>query len=329
MFLKLFSDFRFCAKEYQHLPRVQSFLGLMTSAMFVPVFCLSFINHQEPRFLIPITLPLMLLHGPKLKIPFFVKYPFKRQNFFNNLLFKIVTNINITPKYLLKVWFTLNIILTVFYGFLHQGGVYQLAEHFSNMLPTRSNQIHVHLITSHIYKMPQCFLYQPSTRILHTNPTNGQKYRMSKQFFLYEYGGIELPVLYKKMKLLLDVNEMNYVSKKQKYELYLAVPTSLADDLNYIFYSQHKTNVSLVKYKQITTFYPHLSTEAFPNFATRHPCEINYDLDEMSETCGITDLEEHEEMFSTKYVLKQFSSIVHQFGLTLFKIEVNKKQGKS
>lgn len=58
--------YKFCKKEFQDLPRSQSFVALMNSAIFVPILLLSFINHQEARFLIPVTMPLILLHAPKL-----------------------------------------------------------------------------------------------------------------------------------------------------------------------------------------------------------------------------------------------------------------------
>jgi len=57
---------RFFRAEYQVLPRFQSIVSLMSGAIFVPLFFLSLINHQEPRFLLPVTFPLILLHAPKL-----------------------------------------------------------------------------------------------------------------------------------------------------------------------------------------------------------------------------------------------------------------------
>lgn len=129
-----------------------------------------------------------------------------------------------------------NIVLTVIYGFLHQGGVWPLADHFSRLQHTKSSDTHLHLVTSHIYTIPQSLLIVPSTQLLYTNPSNGQKFRLNKRFFMYEYGSMNMEILYNKMKLILDVAEMKLVSKKQRYQLYLAMPASKAGELNEVFY---------------------------------------------------------------------------------------------
>ncbi|XP_052873455.1 GPI mannosyltransferase 4 [Anopheles cruzii] len=314
---------RFASNEYTSLPRAQSFVGLMLSAIFFPTVCLSLINHQEARFLIPITVPLVLLHAPKLQAGLASSYPFRAPSRFKDFLYHNLLGPSVSPKYLLKLWYAANVTLTLFYGFLHQGGVYQMADYFSHQVDVRSADVHLHLVTSHIYSMPQCFLGLPSTETLLVSPDSGQKYRRKKQFFLYEYGSLELEPLYRKLKLLVDVCEMRSISEQQRYRLYLAIPSSLSERLNDIF---HNRTAALIKHSQVRVFYPHLSTEAMPTVFGQHPCGINTDVDELDDTCPIyaRDDEQNQNPFSVGRLLKQFSSVVHQFGLILYRIEVRR-----
>ncbi|XP_055537840.1 GPI mannosyltransferase 4 [Wyeomyia smithii] len=314
--------YRFASNELTNLPRAQSFVGLMLSAIFFPIFMLSSINHQEPRFLLPITLPLVLLYAPKLKSGFCSSYPFKIRSRFKDFLYNYVLSTRSSSRYLFQVWYSTNLALTLFYGFIHQGGVYQLAAHFAHHIELRSATTQIHLVTSHIYSMPQCFLNLPSSQTLLINPANGQKYRRGKQFFLYEYGSMELPELYRKVKLILDISEMKAISSNQKYELYLAIPSSLAEELNDVF---HNRTTALVKHSQVTVFYPHLSLEAPPKMLGQHLCGINTDLDELGDTCPIYAHEDEQNPYSLARILRQFSSLAHQFGLILYRIEVRKR----
>lgn len=289
----------------------------MNSAIFVPIFFLSFINHQEPRFIIPILTPIIMMHAPKLingvnVTSFLSESKSKVMKFLSNYI-----SITISGRFILKIWYTLNIFLTVFYGFVHQGGVVQVADHFSRMQQLRSVNTHIHLVTSNMYSLPQSLLVLPSTSILYTNHETKQKYRKTKKFFLYEYGGMELDLLYKKLKLILDAGLMRRATNnKYKFQLYLAISSSKVDELNYIFYKNN--NRSLLTYKEVKTFYPHFSTEALPNLYARHPCELNTDIDEIDSTCGIEEF--YDNVFSTKSILRQVSSVVHQFGLTVYRI---------
>lgn len=318
--------YRFCNQEYQFLPRAQSFVGLMVSSIVTPVLALSFINHQEPRFLIPITLPVILLHAPKLRTGFTNSNPFKTKYWLYEYFYKYVLAAKVSSKYLLKGWCIFNISFTLFFGFIHQGGVYHLADYFSMAMVTKSTDVQLHLVTSHLYNVPNYLLYLPSTSMLHTNPDTGHKYRKSKQFFLYEHGSMDLDKLYIKLKLLLDVNEMKKLKGNHKYKLYLAIPTSRVEELNQVFYNKSKT--SLIIKRQVKVFYPHLSTEALPDLYSHHPHEINTIIDEVDDKSGLYNNID-KSIWSIDGVLKQFSSIVHQFGLVLYKIELKKSQRKA
>ncbi|XP_055390414.1 GPI mannosyltransferase 4 [Condylostylus longicornis] len=305
--------YSFLRGMYQDLPRSQSIVGLMTAAIFTPVMALSLINHQEPRFLIPITLPILLLHSPKLVTGFCQTYPFKNQNKILYYIFNNFLSTRASAKFILNIWYITNIFLTIFFGFIHQGGVYQLARYFSNSMHAKPSTMNIHLITSNIYMMPLSIVNIPSSHLLLTNSETGKKYRRSKDFYLYEYGSLEIDKLLKKIKIILDVNEMKFINKKKIYRMYLAVPTSLAEDLNIGF-----QKFPDIKYEQVKVFYPHLSTEALPKIFGRHPCDLHVDFDNLQGTCDI----ENKNYFSFSYILKQFSSIVHQFGLALYRIEI-------
>lgn len=298
----------------------------MNSAIFVPLVFLSLINHQEPRFIIPVLTPIIMLHAPKLingvnVTSFLGESKSKVMKFLSNYI-----QITISGRFILKIWYMLNIFLTVFYGFVHQGGVVQVAEHFSRMHQLRSPNTHIHLVTSNMYMLPQSLLVLPSTTILYTNPETKQKYRKTKKFFLYEYGGMDLDFLHKKLKIILDAGLTRQATNtKYKFQLYLAISSSKIDELNYVFYKNN--NQSLLTYKEVKTFYPHLSTEALPNIYARHPCELNTDIDEIDNTCSLEEVYENfdsDKIFSSEFLLRQVSSLVHQFGLTVYKIDVKK-----
>ena len=323
---------RFGQAEYKNLPRSQSIVSLMTAAIVVPVFFLSLINHQEARFLLPLTLPVIFLHAPKLQNGFCTTYPFLNDSTVCHFIYKKI----LSPKasaggFLLKWWFAFNIVLTLFFGFVHQGGVFQLATHLSGtiaQLPKGTN-VHTHLVTSHIYSIPMSFFFLPSTQTMLTNYETGQKYRRKKRFFVYEYGSTDMDILYKKLKLILDLSEMKASTKNQKYQLYLAIPSSLSEQLSLAFW---RSNSTLVLHERVKVFYPHLSTEALPQFFVRHLTEIKTNLYNPDKSkCSLYEEQyEHEhgddeEFLSVGMMLKQFSSVIHQFGLALYRIDVGRK----
>lgn len=310
------------------MPRVQSVVSLMTAAVVVPVAALSFINHQEARFLIPILLPVVLLHGPKLQSGLCISNPFEGSKIgrLGTYLYDTFLGPRVAKKYL-KLWYVANLLLTIFFGFLHQGGVVQVAQHFNKqVLPILPNDVTVHLVTSHLYNIPMSLLFMPNAKRMYTNPTTGHKYTKERSLFLHEHGGMDMNDLYKRMKLLMDINEYRLKTaepgkKIRKYRIFLAIPASLSDDLNDAFYH---SNTTVMQYRQVKVFYPHLSTEAWPNFSIRHPCEVNTDFDEIDSTCNASERPTIGEWWwSVEGIVRGVSSIVHQFGLVLYEVHVN------
>lgn len=295
----------------------------MTATIIVPTIALSFINHQEPRFLIPLTLPIIMLHTPILTVGFHAKNPFKS----DNAVTKFIFDKYFTPKRskdsnsLMKIWFTLNMLLTFFFGFVHQGGVYQLSEYFAKNIETKGENVQIHLVTSHIYDLPQSFLFLPNINKMYTNYETGQRFKKHKMFYLYEYGSIDMDKLHRKLKLIIDICQLRKVDKNQPYRLYLAIPSSLSEELNLAFY---RSNSTVMQHRLYRVFYPHLSTEAMPRFSMQHPCEVNNDVSEIDETCGIYEDVHHWDL-TMSAAIRQFSSIIHQFGLNLYRIEIKRK----
>lgn len=303
----------------------------------MPVLCLSFINHQEARFLIPILLPVILLHGPKLQSGFCTDNPFVRDTdegvSFISRIGTYLYDTFLSPrtaKKFLKLWYLLNVVLTIFFGFLHQGGVVQVAQHFNrNVLPTLPHDVTVHLVTSHMYNLPLSLLFMPNSKRMYTNPNTGHKYMKEKNFILHEHGGMNMTDLYKRLKLLMDINEYRMrtaadsAKRMRKYRIYLAIPASLSGQLNEAFY---RSNTTIMRYQQVRVLYPHLSTEAWPNLWMKHPCEVNTDFDEIDSTCDASErpaIATDWSLLTVEGMVRSVSSIVHQFGLVLYQIQVN------
>lgn len=313
--------YKFCKKEFQNLPQTQSFVSLMTSAVFVPVLLLSFFNHQEPRFLIPVTLPLIMLHAPKLITGVNVTSFMKESSwiFLKNLSNSI--KFTISGRFILKVWYLVNIIFTLFFGFVHQAGVVPLADHFSKYHQSQPATTQIHLVTSHVYNIPESLLILPHSSVFYTNYQTGRKYKIARRFFIHEYGGMDLDEMFKKMKRLMDVAEVRAKTKKINYNLFVAIPSSKAFELNQLFH-KHQT---IITYREERIFYPHLSTEAFPDFHhIIHPCEMNRSTEnDLDETCELEDVDD--EFYSVASLSRTLTTAAQQFGLVVYRIEAKRR----
>lgn len=106
---------------------------LLAACMMTGLFFLSLAPHQEPRFLIPLLIPLFLLGGDILCRSFRLQV----------------------------LWVTFNLILLLFFGLMHQGGVVpsliylEHAIHSGNMPPTSPK---VNVIYYHTYPPPRHLL---------------------------------------------------------------------------------------------------------------------------------------------------------------------------
>ncbi|XP_017473997.1 PREDICTED: GPI mannosyltransferase 4 [Rhagoletis zephyria] len=297
---------RFFRAEYQGLPRAQSIISLMSSAIFVPLLFLSLINHQEARFLLPLLFPIVLLHAPKLYHGLCPTYPFKKEHPLLRKIYDSVLSTRASAKPLMKTWYMCNIGLAVFFGFIHQAGVYPLTQHFEAIMQTKSPAQHIHLITTHIYNIPLTFINVPSSQVLHTNRETGQRYRRHKDFYIYEYGGLKWPQLMGKIKLILSHCEMKYTTKQQKYRLFLALPAALIDDLTTELKAESAS--SYMRHHLVRIFYPHLSTEALPRLNVWHDTSKDSDS-----------------KLNYSYLSDRLLSFTREFGLALYELQPQRK----
>lgn len=144
--------YRVLQRRWSELPRIQSIIGLMMTSFIVPLGLLSIFPHQEPRFLIPVTLPVVFLNSQRIRSHEEDYISHKQENGF-----KVFIKRERTVKKkntILTLWYLVNIILTVIYGFVHQAGVYPLVKHFSQELAEKPRLTQVHLVTSFIYPLP-------------------------------------------------------------------------------------------------------------------------------------------------------------------------------
>ncbi|KAJ8957814.1 hypothetical protein NQ318_001810 [Aromia moschata] len=277
------------------LPSVRSVKCLMTLSFLTPVALLSVFPHQEPRFLIPVILPLAYLHGLSI-----LPEP-------DNIL---VEALKIQPKenrsevqtthFPLKIWLVANMLLMIFYGFLHQGGVYQATAYLQRDLVLAPSTTEFHIVTSHIYSLPESFLMQkPSDRLYRSGKS---QYSVSRRVFLYEEGSKGVDYILKKLQDIISVNGQRYTkSTAKKFRVYLIISSSLNDKLSESSLRQFFT-LNLIK-----TFYPHVSIEAFPDL-TSYCTDLTAFF---YKDCVVLSYEQY------------FSKVIQSFGLSLYEVYLN------
>lgn len=103
--------------------------------VIIPLCLLSIFPHQEPRFILPLILPIVITTSS-----YFSSHYIK--NF----------------KHILPIWCFSNIIGLIFYGYLHQAGVTPMISHLFEDIKHVSN---IHIIHSHTYSIPVGLLMVP------------------------------------------------------------------------------------------------------------------------------------------------------------------------
>lgn len=97
-----------------------------------------------------------------------------------------------------------------------------------------------------------------------------------------------------KAKDALDMSENIWQEKRLKYRVYLALPTTRFTQFQVI---ARRMNIT---YSVERVFYPHLSTEAMPDVG------FHFDMSDFQN--------------SANKLLKSFSNVIFQFGLSLIRI---------
>ncbi|XP_053975227.1 GPI mannosyltransferase 4 isoform X2 [Hylaeus volcanicus] len=237
------------------LPRIQSVVGLMTLSFIVPIALLSIFPHQEPRFIIPTLLPLVFLYAPNLNQISGVDTVSRITE--NNTYPKTCTQKTKLSK-LQIFWFACNALLAFFYGFAHQGGILPLTSHIATELKAKPELTHIHLFTSHSYSVPTALLHLRNTKRTYIS-TGNHKYKLVKDFYLYEQGSKPIRDVCNIIALKLRECEHKYFTRRVPYRIYYAFP---ATDMEEFMSIQNNTN--LFNYHIVNKFYPHVTVEKLP-----------------------------------------------------------------
>lgn len=149
-----------------------------------------------------------------------------------------------------RVWFAVNIVCVLFFGFVHQGGIYSLSRHFHNEILMKPRFTTYHLVTSHIYSLPLHLLMLKSN--LKTKNTS---------FQIHELGTDNFENIHHKLITTLNEGEVKRKIRRRNYRVFYALPTSLFNEFRfgYHYYSSNYT------YNIIDVYYPHFSGEALPS----------------------------------------------------------------
>lgn len=278
--------YRLASGHFTGLPKIHSIQFLMSASIIFPVATLSYFPHQEPRFLIPITLPLIYLYA----------------------------DVIMSKKYLKRLWWTSNILSLVFFGFVHQAGLVPLASYMNNQLQGQVNQP-IHLVTSHVYSFPVSLLMQRNSRRLYGQGSS--KYQFPKTFMLYEMGSSHTASIMKHFSIIHHIHVRKNLSRNitdyKTPSMYLALPVSKEHEL-YDFIL-HESNMDL-HVDRVKTFYPHISTEAMPNLFY-NPCESE---DLVREECSTNNYSVISVVSSFVY------NVAEACGLGLYKVYIKPTQ---
>ncbi|XP_030748855.1 GPI mannosyltransferase 4 [Sitophilus oryzae] len=252
----------FFRKQFHLLPSIRSIKMVMIMSFITPVLLLSVFPHQEARFIIPIVLPLVYLHGLNI-LPEMDKAVVRVPEYSLNEKSQ-TTTVKRTRYIYFKVWFALNLLLVVFFGFVHQGGIYSAINYLYKDIKYTSLDTEYHIITSHIYSLPESFLLQRNSNKLYYK--DNVKYSVKKRVYLYEEGSKDLLLVVNNLEKLAQARDFLAINIKhsKKYKLYLLISSSRNIDLERILERKY------IKFKKVDNFWPHISTEAFPDYT--HYC---------------------------------------------------------
>lgn len=158
----------FIVNDMTRKPRVFSMATMLLSSFIVPVFVLSAIPHQEPRFLLPTLIPLVILHSDDVYLLSSKKVKAKKHFFF-------------------LMWHVWNIFCVIFFGFLHQGGVTKTMMRVHEHIIQQPPHANMHVVFSNMYTPPTFLLMRRINVIAVTD--EGRRYRIAKSVFTYDVGG--------------------------------------------------------------------------------------------------------------------------------------------
>ncbi|KAK3925905.1 GPI mannosyltransferase 4 [Frankliniella fusca] len=320
------SNFLFRASQarWKELPRAQSLMMLMTTSLIIPVILLSLVPHQEARFLIPITLPLVFLHAEEIQD--FDQRPSILYGTRESIQDKKKSELNYpsstakqkTKRSLINLWLVINCLLGIFFGFVHQGGVYPLTAHLKEIMRKQTKPQVMHLVTSYMYPIPQSLLVQRNTKHKYFDSKTKTKYLVTRKFYAHELGSQSLPEIINAIEDIIEGAEKNKTKESPEYCTYLAIPSSVVD--NKVEF-QFQGRISNLTFQRIKLFYPHMSTEAplLPktisySFSSAKPLNL-YNRSDFNE------LSVNSDDSSEGTILGQIFIFLQQFSLSLYVVK--------
>lgn len=229
--------------QLSKLPRIQSITGLMLFSLVIPVALLSLFPHQEARFIIPILVPLVYLFG--------------------NQLFENESDGPKSRKFkkLLRCsWYTLNAILTFFFGFIHQGGIYPLTNTLYHEIKSTYGT-NTHIITTHSYSIPTFLLQLESTSKIWRDRKTGHKYKLAPTTFIHKYGSMPMDELFLRVDEVFTEAERSLYESKKRYRFYVVAPCSMDRQLR-----ESASTYYYISVVDDIQYYPHFCSEALPQF---------------------------------------------------------------
>ena len=289
------------SNEWRNKPGIRTVYALTMFTFVTSVGVLSYFPHQEPRFLIPLTIPIVLMNAHKLRVRFFGLKPF------------------------LLLWYIFNITGLCFFGFTHQGGVTQLLHGNRDIFPAVSDNVgQVNIIFSHTYMPPKFQLLLPPSdkdRITNWHFDYPLYYNDHiPKLNLIEMGSkpVEKDVKQKLIEVILEKN----MNPSKNVKTYVAIPTIL----------EQKLEKSLENILQFTTVYykfPHVSVESLPEISNVISTE-DWHLDVGRHWAEASD--EISEVGLTRYMLRRMRGCIETislFGFSVIEVKLNSESVKS
>lgn len=218
-------------------PKLFDFNGLLVFSFAFPLLTLSLTPHQEPRFLLPLLVPLALLLGPFL---------LRREG--------------LSAKVLRSIWFAANAACVLFFGFFHQGGIYD-TQHWlhRHVHHERAKGTHTHLLYFHTYMPPMSLLALPHRASV--DHANGTRFKRGSTVFYEDLGGAPLDELRQRCALLVADAQAKYKKTKLVTEIFVVFPATLSFDIERLLLP-----LPSLRWKHVHKSYPHLSMEDPPDF---------------------------------------------------------------
>ena len=230
--------------DWKNKPGVRTIYAMTMFTFITSLGMLSIFPHQEPRFLIPLTVPIVLMNAHRLRWKFGTFKPF------------------------MTLWYIFNISLAVFFGLFHQAGVLPAVNYIGQTLETKADVSEVNFVWSHTYMPPTFELLRISEK--------SKKYKEIRQITESEF-----PSYYIKPGIRQNFHDLagkDLFTDVKNEVLQLATRAKLKKDVeNYIVTPPHILaelagilHGSKIKFEPIAHFYPHISLEALPDISEDH-----------------------------------------------------------